>query len=230
MMLKVCPLPTLIFFLSLPLTFAWAQEADVSPKPLAPSAVAVSKQKPSDRDAKIEETLRHLTTTDFYEQPLSEAVLYFAETHQIPIVIDRNALFEYGLSDESQVSLAVKDVPLETALKLVLEQMKLTYLVEDGVIKIIPSQLAPERTQLKIYDLPLRPDATLEEGQSLLAVIRTIDPYHCEDSHTVQFLAGKIVLIADYQTHKKVKEFFEKLKDITPTASPDKGPSDMRQS
>jgi hypothetical protein len=186
--------------------------AQTPDKPDVPTVTPADATRNLDPDARIEAALSKKTTTDYYELPLKDAIMHLADAFQIPIVLERKAMFEFGMSDEDPVSLALNDVRLDSALNIILGQLDLTYLVEDGVLKVTPVQTAVDRIQTKIYD-PQMSDETLNEyGNQLIELIKALDPYRCEKSHAVQLIAGKMVVVADYQTQRKVAALFAQLK------------------
>lgn len=169
-----------------------------------------------DPDARIEAALRQRTTTDFFELPLRDAMSYLADAHNIAIVIERKGLFDFGMSDQDPVTLAIDGIRLDAALNILLGQLSLTYVVEDGVLKVTPAQSAPEKVQIRIYDIPVSP----QDSGNLMEIIRAIDPYRCEKSHAVTYIGDQVVLIADYQTQRKVRELFEMLSAAQSTSQP----------
>lgn len=182
-------------------------------KPDVPKVTPDDATRNLDPDARIEAALSKKTTTDYYELPLKDAIMHLADAFQIPIVLEKKAMFEFGMSDEDPVSLALNDVRLDSALNIILGQLNLTYLVEDGVLKVTPVQTAVDRIQTKVYD-PQIPDEALKEYRNqYMELIQAIDPYNCQKTHAVAIIGGKIVLIADYQTHRKVSDLFTKLKE-----------------
>ncbi len=54
----------------------------------------------------------------------------------IPIFVDPEGLKKAGATMESKVSIVAKDVALKTSLRQLLEPLGLTYVVEDGLLKI----------------------------------------------------------------------------------------------
>jgi hypothetical protein len=185
--------------------------AQTPDKPNAPTVTPDDATRNLDPDARIEAALSKKTTTDYYELPLKDAIMHLADAFQIPIVLEKKAMFEFGMSDEDPVSLALNDVRLDSALNIILGQLNLTYLVEDGVLKVTPVQTAVDRIQTKVYDLPFPVTSNDQEKDGLIGIIKAIDPYRCEDSHAARFLAGKLVLVSDYQTHRKVKDLLSQL-------------------
>ncbi len=100
------------------------------------------------KDAKnlaIEAKLKDRISLNLDKQPLSEAITFIQNYTGLNIVPDPKALGEEGLTTASPVSLVVNQVPLKTALKLMLRPLGLTYTVEDEVILITSTQTQMRR-------------------------------------------------------------------------------------
>lgn len=72
------------------------------------------------------------------ETPLTDVALWLRETLGAQVILDRAALERQGLSRESTVQLELDNVRLKTALRLLLDQVDLTYRLEaeDNVLVI----------------------------------------------------------------------------------------------
>ena len=57
---------------------------------------------------RIRAALGDETTQSFVDSPLEEAVQQLSQTHDIPIVVDKRALEEIGLTPDAPVSLSLK--------------------------------------------------------------------------------------------------------------------------
>ncbi|MEQ1830039.1 MAG: hypothetical protein ABL921_29025, partial [Pirellula sp.] len=72
--------------------------------------------------------------------PLSAVMKLFSDDYNIPIVIDDKALEEESISPDEQVTLTLPPVSFRSALKLILEPLQLTYVIEDEVMRITSKQ------------------------------------------------------------------------------------------
>lgn len=73
--------------------------------------------------------------------PLSIAVKYFSERHNIPILLDARAVNSEGLTDEP-ITLQIPEVSFRSALNLMLDQLGLTYVVRKEVLIITTKTVA----------------------------------------------------------------------------------------
>jgi hypothetical protein len=77
---------------------------------------------------------------NFNAQPLSAVMRYFSDEYNIPIVIDDKALEDESISPDEPVTLTLPPVSFRSALKLILEPLQLTYVIEDEVMRITSKQ------------------------------------------------------------------------------------------
>ena len=140
-------------------------------KDLTRERLAMNERLTPRRDPKnlaIEAKLRDRISLNLDKQPLREAITFIQNYTGLNIVPDPKAMGEEGLTTESPVSLVVNQIPLKTALKLMLRPLGLTYTVEDEVILITSSQTLQAETYPKTYyvgDLVL---AVGKETQNML--------------------------------------------------------------
>ena len=80
--------------------------------------------------------LAEKTEFDFIEQPLESVVNYLQERHQIIILLDTNAINAVGISIDTPITDKRKGIALRSALKILLRDLDLTYVIQDGVLKI----------------------------------------------------------------------------------------------
>ncbi len=121
----------------------------------------------SPAEAKIRRELKTPTKVEFVETPLDEAIDYLQDMHGIAIQLDRKALEEAGMFDDTPVSLDVENVSLRTALRLLLRPLDLTYVVQDEVLMITTVEVASQEIITVVYplgDLALPVQSTSASG------------------------------------------------------------------
>ncbi|MCC7475554.1 MAG: VWA domain-containing protein, partial [Pirellulales bacterium] len=117
-------------------------------------------------EQRIEKALRsplESSGLDFTDTPLNDVVTRLSEDYGIPIQIDHPALDEAGVGSDEPVTVNLHNVSLRSALRLMLKNLQLTYLVQDEVLMITTPQRAEENLVVKVYpvaDLVLPIDAT----------------------------------------------------------------------
>lgn len=110
----------------------------------------------SPEEQKITDELNKTTTLEFADNPtpLSGVIDYIQTKHGIPIVLDQEALKAAGIDPTATlVSKSLKDISLRSALKLILQEFNLTYMVKDEVLQITTKDKALEPANLirKVY-------------------------------------------------------------------------------
>ena len=104
------------------------------------------------------------TELEFVDTPLSEAIDYISQLHNITILIDETSLsIDEQLTVDEPINLVVSNITLGSALNLMLEPLNLTWLFKDEVMQITSiTQLEdPRNHQLRVYpvgDMVFPPD------------------------------------------------------------------------
>ncbi len=103
------------------------------------------------REELIREKLQVPVTANFRDVKLSYVIDYFSEVSGINIILSSEA---YG--EDKKVSISVKDLPLETALKYLLKSQGLIYRIEEEVIWVAsPEEMDKEPLETRIYSLQI---------------------------------------------------------------------------
>src|SRR5208283_5280988 len=99
----------------------------------------------------IEAKLKDTISLNMDKQPLSEAITFIQNYTGLNVVLDPKALSDEGLTSATPVSLAVNNIQIKTALKLLLRPLGLTYKVEDEVLLITSPQSSTAEMFPKTY-------------------------------------------------------------------------------
>ena len=102
-------------------------------------------------EARIREALGSETELAFTQVSLATVVDYLAQRHGIEIQIDAQALAGIGLPTDVPVTLSVKGISLESALRLTLRPFGLTYVIENDWLLITTREAASRRVTTRIY-------------------------------------------------------------------------------
>jgi hypothetical protein len=102
-------------------------------------------------EEKIRRALSQPTTVEFLDLPLEDAITFLKEYHGINIYVDKPTLTDEGVALDQPVTLKLAGVSLRSVLKLLLEPVQLTYLIEDEVMKITTSAKAGEKLSTRVY-------------------------------------------------------------------------------
>ncbi|TXT33036.1 MAG: hypothetical protein FD138_1976, partial [Planctomycetota bacterium] len=112
---------------------------------------SVDLHKSSKAEERISAQLDKPTDIDFQDQPLTDVISYLADFHNIPIIIDNEALTEEGIATDTPVTRTLTGVKLRSALKIILAPLQLSYVIEDEVMKITTLSKEKDRLQTRVY-------------------------------------------------------------------------------
>ena len=108
---------------------------------------------------------------DFTETPLRDVIAQIEDSQGIPVEFDTKAFEDAGLDLETPVTKSVSGIALRSALRLLLGDLDLTYLVKDEVLLITTKDKAAEQLVVKVYPvadlvLPVNPSSGLNPFQT----------------------------------------------------------------
>jgi len=132
-------------------------EAPVATTPLGalpatlPSAAPEFLPRLSPNEQRILETLNERTEVTFSDTPLEEAFKYLGDLHSIEIWLDKEALTASGLNTDQPITLQIAGVSLQSVLKLLLEPLALTRVIESEVLKITTQVVADKNVISRTY-------------------------------------------------------------------------------
>jgi type II secretory pathway component GspD/PulD (secretin) len=102
----------------------------------------------SPEEEKILASLQQIKVTlEFQEQPLREVVEFLRQFTNL------NFVFDAEVDQAAQVTLKVQNLPLQSALNLILGSRELAHVIEDGVIKLVPKAKLLAKVKLELYDV-----------------------------------------------------------------------------
>jgi hypothetical protein len=113
------------------------------------SSTELSQRKPAEK--KIDEALKSPTQLEFAEMPLNEVVDYLKELHGIEIQLDKPAFDEAGVPIETPITRNLKGISLRSALRLMLRDLGLTYMIQDEVLLITSPDRAEQKMSIRVY-------------------------------------------------------------------------------
>ncbi len=112
---------------------------------------SVDLHKSSKAEENIAAQLDKQTEVAFIDTPLTDVVTFLSDYHNIPIIIDNEALTEEGIAADTAVTRTLTGVKLRSALKIILQPLQLSYVIEDEVMKITTSAKEKLRLQTRVY-------------------------------------------------------------------------------
>ncbi len=172
-LLRLSPLMLALGMIASLITLARGKDDAVAEKPQSEAADKASVSSSTDQTA-VERALAQPADLDFVETPLKDVAASIAKKSGINVLLDNKAITDAGGSADTPITFAVKRIPLRSALRLMLQEHELNFIVEPGVdnVLIITSDTkAKEFVVTRIYDahdLTTRPARKFTENQSNL--------------------------------------------------------------
>jgi hypothetical protein len=181
--------------------------------------------------AKIEAALRGQLKSaglDFTETSLEEVVGFIQETYNIPVQLDTPALEEEGIDPQEPVTVSLHGISLRSALRLLLKNLNLTYIIQDEVLMITSPTNAEAQLLTCVYDVrDLVAGANDVGGPDALidAIISSI----CNDTWAengggeavIEFLKpGMLVISQTRAVHEEIRALLETIRNVQKQSTP----------
>ena len=174
---------------------------------------------------RIMDELEHLTEVHFDDTPLGEVIGYLKERHHLNIWLDRRGLEEAGVSVEHPVTLNIADVHLMSVLNLLVDSLKLDWLIQDEVLKITSVSRAIDLAEAQTYDVQNLLDAGHTSDDLLEAVLTCIEPFSWmqtgEGRGTLAISGGVLICRHTQRVQSQIEFLLEDLDDIAEAALDD---------
>jgi general secretion pathway protein D len=91
----------------------------------------------SAKEQEIEQRLSTPVALKFEKRPLAEVIEYLGKIAQVPTYLDPQGLQAEGVGSDTPISIDLsQDISLKSALKLILEPLRLTFVIKDEVLKV----------------------------------------------------------------------------------------------
>ncbi|MCO6042431.1 general secretion pathway protein GspD [Aeoliella sp. ICT_H6.2] len=108
----------------------------------------------SEKELQIEASLRKPVMVRYQNEPLATVIDDLSKATGVNMVLDLRGLNQEGVSSDTRVSLNVNDeISLKSALNLILEQLHLSYVIKDEVLKITSEHLKEGEIYTNVYDV-----------------------------------------------------------------------------
>lgn len=145
----------------------------------------VSIHEEPDRVKAIREVLAKKVTLNFRKTPLDEVVKSLKDTYGIEIPLDKRALDGVGLRLDTPVTIAVRQISLGAALRVMLRPLDLTYSIRNEALLITTPEMAEERLTMFLYPvgdlIEPRGDAGCEVSPLLNVIAGCVQPASWDD-------------------------------------------------
>ena len=219
-----------------------AETAKESAEKSSPGARAASAPpepyRPGEAEKKLLEALKSPTECEFKETSLADVIDYFKTRHKIEIHTDEKALEEAGVALDSTVTKTLHRVSLRSALRLVLRDVGLTFILQDEVLLVTSPVAAANTVKVVVYDvtdLAIRQNdkgTWCDDASSMAdAITSCIEPSSWTGAEAngvkgravirVQMLPQKTVLVVlqSQECHEELEAFLSQARKIASTAT-----------
>lgn len=189
-----------------------AKKTPAAPKP----------QRPASTNERVREALHSPTQMEFVDTPLQDAVNFLKDFHQIEIQLDTRALEDAGVGSDTPVSRNLSGLPLRSALRILLGDLDLAYVVKNDVLLITTQDKASEMCEVRVYDVTklVAPDAKAEEILQTLTLLLSETVQRTVGGETVSSglqrirmvpLRNLLVILASQEEHEEIAKILEEL-------------------
>lgn len=205
------------------------------------------KNKPTNEE-RIRAALKQPCELDYLERPLCEIAEELADTYNFNVMFRMSELKAIGKDTDTPITIHVKDISLQSALTLLLDDLDLTWVIHHEVLLVTTKDEAETILVTRVYDVKdlvyrdeeeeknaiVYSSPELYSGQvdfeQLIAVITSnVYPDSWEDNGGVGSIDGfesddkaLLVLSQTEQTHQKVAELLEMIRKAPARALPKK--------
>ncbi|MCH7726559.1 MAG: hypothetical protein IH991_08790 [Planctomycetes bacterium] len=203
--------------------------ADKAPPVVSLQTLGAAHQ-PGQAEAAIEAALDKPWKLEFENTPLSDAAAAIDKAFEITTVIDVRALDTVGLGADTPISFSARNLTLRQALRHMLRDLELTFLIQDEVLQIT-TEIGCESNHIRVYPVldllsEVRAEDELELNpqefgfESLIeAITATIDVETWADvggPGTITEVEGLGVLVVSQtlQVHENVEKLFTDLRKV----------------
>lgn len=170
-----------------------AGEDTASPeKPPAREWIDVKETRRNGGEAAIKKALAEPTRINCRELPLDELIGRLRDMHKIEIQIDRKGLDEVAISADIPITKNLQGISLRSAIRLILHDLGLTYIIHEEVLLITTPENADARLLTEVYDVTDLVSVRDENGKfwhdhdSLIrTIIATIQPRYWDSTGSI---------------------------------------------
>lgn len=132
---------------------------------------------PDKKEQKILAALREEVSVEFRDTPLIDVVQFLSEMTKVPMIVDQLALDDEGIPSDEPITLTLAGVSLRSTMKMIFDDLSITWVLEDEVLKITSKTKAEGKQITRVYPVADLIDATDDESvQELVVVLQAAVP------------------------------------------------------
>ncbi len=112
------------------------------------------RQRMSKAEMEIQKSLSNKVDVKFNERPLAEVMDLLSELSGVPIVLDPVGMAAEGVTTDTPVTIRLnQQISLRSALNLVLAPLRLSYVIQDEVLRVTSEQTRDSNVYHKVYNV-----------------------------------------------------------------------------
>jgi type II secretory pathway component GspD/PulD (secretin) len=174
----------------------------------------------------LREKLKQNVSVNFVDVPLESAIKELAEIAKVDVRLDLQAVRAAGVREREPVTLKLADRKLETVLQAIMLNLKLTWILRDGILWITSHEQDSEAKKIAVYDVrDLCRDGA--ESDALIAAVTSQAEPDSWDSvggpGTIEAAnPGTLVISHQERVHMRILELLETYRTALRSAQPRK--------
>jgi hypothetical protein len=151
----------------------------------------------------------------YLDEQLSVVLSDLQARLKIPVIVDTPALEDYGIGTDTPVTIQVSGISTRSALRLLLDQFDLTYVIANEVILITTAEEAESRLDTRVYDVA---DTGITTN-SLIEVISKVKSDSWSETggpgHITAATNSTLVIAQTQRIHEQIVDLLEQLKRVS---------------
>ena len=100
---------------------------------------------------RINAKLKRTTTLEYMEAPLEEVAANLSELLNDVVLLDERALDDVGIGTDTPITAMYRDVPAKEALRWVLDDLELTFAIQDEALVITTPEEVEDRMEVRLH-------------------------------------------------------------------------------
>jgi hypothetical protein len=160
------------------------------------------------------------TGLEYTETPLEQIIHQLQDEYGLPIQLDMPALNDAGLNPQEPVTINVHNTAFKSALRLMLKQHQLTYIIQDEVLTITTPEQAETSLVTCVYDVRDLPSGSGDGIQALIDAITSCiasESWAANGGGQAQIRSlkpGVLVVSQTQQVHDDIRDLLAALRQV----------------
>jgi hypothetical protein len=171
----------------------------------------------SDQEAKLVAALDSQCELQVAKERLNFVAEYLSSKHEIPILIDHQALRRDGIGHRTPITASIRGKSLRDALESLLDDLELTWRIDNETLQITTKKAANKALDVHVYDIADMQAAgtdskeLIEAIEKLPAIVEQASPDK-GNLGTVRAMADVLVICQSDLAHRQIQEMLNDLR------------------